>query len=272
MLERAGSPDWAMDLYREALESGREPARSAEDGWEGFVRTAVKSGRTGEAEQSLRRRLTTAPSAAAYVARGLLYHNLDRPAEALEALAAAAAADPRSRRALLLGAEVQETSGNVDAAEGLAQSALSIAPDDPEAGGFLASAALARGRLDEALARAEAVLARSPGAPRALEVAAIARAQKGDRDGARRAFESLVTREPDGWSHLNNYAVFELEGGDARAAARLFHQAVSINPGSVDAYRGLSAAGRALGDAAMASRAETALERLAKNVQKTETP
>ena len=268
MLERAGSHGWAMDLYREALE---RPERAA-DAYEGLVRAALKSGRTSEAEEFLRGQAAGPAPVSARIALGLLDHNRDRPAEALEALAAAADADPRSVRALLLGAEVQEAAGNVDAAEALARRALEISPGDAEADGFLASASLARGRTDEALGRAEAVLARDPRAPRALEVAAIARAQKGDRDGARRAFEALVEAEPDGWAHLNNFAVFEMEGGDARAAARLFHQAVSVNPGNVTGYRGLSEAARSLGDSALLVRAEAALRRLGVNAQSPENP
>ncbi|HEY2943985.1 MAG TPA: fused MFS/spermidine synthase [Vicinamibacteria bacterium] len=258
MLERAGSHGWAMDVYREALDE----SRLEESAYEGLVRAALKSGRASEAEEFLRGQAAGPAPVSARIALGLLDHNRDRPAEALEALAAAAAADPRSVRALLLGAEVQETAGNVDAAEALARRALEVSPGDAEAESLLASISLAGGRTDEALGRAESVLARDPGAGRALEVAAIARAQKGDRAGARRAFEALVEAEPDGWAHLNNFAVFEMEGGNPRAAARLFHQAVSVNPGNVTGYRGLSEAARSLGDPVLQRRAEAALRRL----------
>ena len=297
MLERAGSHGWAMDLYREALEglngasegftperagglggAERSPAQRASEGftperaYEGLVRVALKSGRADEAEEFLRRQAAGPAPVAARIALGLLEHNRDRPAEALAALAAAAEADPHSLRALLLGAEVQEATGNVDAAEALAQRALEISPRDAEAEAMLATASLARGRTDEALRRAEAILARSPSAPRALEVAAIARAQKGDRAGARRAFEALIDVEPDGWAHLNNFGVFEMEGGDPRAAARLFHQAVSLNPASVEGYRGLREAGRAIGDRGLVRRADSALRRLGASVQNPENP
>jgi len=268
MLERAGSPGWALDLYREALEQTHIDLEA----YEGLVRTALKSGQAADAERFLSQQAGSAAPVPALIALGLLHHNLDRPAQALEALATASAADPRNVRALLIGAEVQQASGNVDAAEALAQAVLSISLNDTEAAGFLAAASLARGRLDEALARAEAVLARSPRAPRALEVAALARAQKGDRAGARRAFESLLELEPDGWAHLNNFALFEMEGGDPRAAARLFHQAVSINSGNVQGYRGLAEAARALRDPELARRAESALGRLRADVQNPENP
>jgi spermidine synthase len=268
MLERAGSPGWAMDLYREGLEQTHLDVEA----YEGFVRTALKTGQAAEAERFLSEQAGGAAPVPALVALGLLHHNLNRPAQALDALAAAADRDPRNIRALLIGAEVQQASGNVDAAEALAQAALSVAPNDEEAQGFLASASLARGRLDEALARADRVLARSPRAARALEVAAIARARTGDRAGARRAFESLVEAEPDGWMHWTNFALFELESGDPRAATRLFRQAVSINPGHADGYRGLAEAARALGDRALARRADAALGRLQADVQKPETP
>jgi len=273
MLERAGSHGWAMDLYREALEEASRGGLGGDAGaYEGLVRVALKSGRAIEAEAFLRGQAASAAPVSARIALGLLEHNRDRPAEALAALAAAAAADPHSVRALLLGAEVQEAAGNVDAAEALSRRALEISPGDAEAEGFLASASLARGRTDEALRRAEVVLARDARAPRALEVAAIARAQTGDRAGARRAFEALVEAEPDGWAHLNNFAVFEMEGGDPRAAARLFHQAVSVNPGNVMGYRGLSEAARSLGDSALLERAEAALRRLRVSAQSPESP
>jgi spermidine synthase len=258
MLERAGSHGWAMDLYREVLEQSSLDGQAYED----FVRAALKSGRASEAEPFLRAQAGGPAPVSARLALGLLDHNTERPAEALEALAAASAADPRNVRALLLGAEVQEAAGNVDASEALARRALAVHPGDAEAEGFLAAASLARGGADEALDRAEAVLARSPRAARALEVAAIARAQKGDRPGARRAFQALLETEPDGWAHLNNLALFELEGGDAQAAARLFHQAVSVNSSNVQGYRGLSEAARRLGDRGLMLRAEAALRRL----------
>jgi tetratricopeptide (TPR) repeat protein len=268
MLERAGSHGWAMDLYREVLEQSSLDGQAYED----FARAALKSGRASEAEQFLHGQAGGPAPVSARIALGLLAHNRDRPAEALEALAAASAADPRNMRAVLLGAEVQETAGNLDAAEALARRGLAVSPDDAEAEGFLASASLARGRAAEALDRAEAVLARSPRAARALEVAAIARAQQGDRDGARRAFQALLEIEPDGWTHLNNFAVFEMQGGDPHAAARLFHQAVSVNPGNVDGYRGLSEAARSLGDRALLRRAEAGLRRLGASAQNPENP
>jgi len=79
-----------------------------------------------------------------------------------------------------------------------------------------------------------------------------------------------VEVEPDGWMHWTNFALLELESGNPREAARLFHQAVSINPGSADGYRGLAEAARALGDAALARRAEASLEHLRAGVQKPE--
>jgi spermidine synthase len=268
MLERAGSPNWAMDLYREALAQARlEP-----EAYEGLVRTAIKSGRAAEAERFLGEQASGPAPVSARVALGLLHHNLNRPALALETLAAAAAADPRNVRARMIAAEVQQASGNVDAAEALVQEALSIAPDDTDAQGFLASVSLARGRLDEAIARADAVLARAPREPRALEASALARAQKGDRAGARRAFEALLEAEPDGWMHWTNFALLELESGDPRAAARLFHQSVSLNPGHAAGYRGLAEAARSLGDRALARRAESALRQFQPDVQKSENP
>jgi spermidine synthase len=242
--------------YREALDA--DPRAG---GHEGLVRTALRSGRAGEAEPFLRRLADGPASASARVALGLLYHNTNRPAEALTELAAASEADPRSVRPLMLGAEVQEAGGNLDAAEGLARRALEVAPGDADAEGFLAAASLAaavRTRPRPAPARSSRAL---PGAARPRG-GGDARAQKGDRAAARLAFESLVAAEPDGVAHLDNFALFEMEGGDPRAAARLFHQAVSLDPEDVRGYRGLREAARALRDSTLLARAESALRRL----------
>jgi spermidine synthase len=257
MLEKADGHRLALAAFRRA--AALDPGGLA--ALEGIVRTALRTGQAAAAETELTA-LARASPVNARVALALLYHNLDRPAEALAALAQAAALDPRHRRALLLGAEVQAAAGNLEAAGGLAQAALALAPDDADARALLAQARLSAGSLEDALALAEAAAARDPRCARALEVIAIARARQGDRAAARTAFETLLAAAPDGWSHLNNFAVFELEGRDFRAAARLFEQAVALNPGNVQGYRGLREAARALGDTRLLARAEVMLARL----------
>jgi spermidine synthase len=257
MMEKADSYGLALAAFRRA--AALDPSDLA--ALEGGVRTALQTGQAAQIEAELRALVGVSP-VGARVALALLLHNLDRPAEALAALAEAAAREPGHRRALLLGAEVQAAGGNLEAAEGLARAALATAPDDAEARALLAQARLSAGALPEALALAEAATARDPRCARALEVIAIARARQGERAAARRAFEALLAAEPDGWSHLNNFAVFELEGRDFRAAARLFEQAVALNPGNVQGYRGLREAARALGDRRLLARAEVMLARL----------
>jgi tetratricopeptide (TPR) repeat protein len=258
MLEEADGFRLALAAFRKsaALDPGSLPAL------EGIVRTALFAGQGGEAEAELKALAAERSPVSARVALALLYHNQDRPAEALAVLGEAAQREPRHRRALLLGAEVQAATGNFEAAAGLAEAALAVAPEDADAQALLAYARFAAGSVAEAMALAESAVARDPRCGRALEVIAIARVRQGDRGAARRAFEALVAAEPDGWSHLNNFAVFELEGGDPRAAARLFEQAVALNPGNVQGYRGLREAARALGDQRMLARAEAVLARL----------
>jgi spermidine synthase len=260
MLEDADGFRMALSAFRRAaaLDPRSLPAL------EGMVRTALFSGPGAEAEveNELKALAAERSPVNARVALALLYHNRGRPAEALAVLGEAAQRDLHHARALLLGAEVQAGDGNFEAAQGLAQAALQISPDDADARALVGYALFAKGAVEEGVALAEQALARDPRCGRALEVLAIARAQKGDRDGARRAFETLVAAEPDGWSHLNNFAVFELEGGDPRAAARLFEQAVALNPGNVTGYRGLREAARAMGDERLLARAEARLARL----------
>jgi tetratricopeptide (TPR) repeat protein len=257
MLEEADGFRLALEAFRRAaaLDPGSLPAL------EGIVRTALFAGQGTQAETELRALSDRSP-VDARVALALLYHNQDRPAEALAVLAEAAEREPRHRRGLLLGAEVQAATGNFEAAAGLAEAALAVAPEDADAQALLAYARFAAGSVAEAMALAESAVARDARCGRALEVIAIARVRQGDRGAARRAFEALVAAEPDGWSHLNNFAVFELEGGDPRAAARLFEQAVALNPGNVQGYRGLREAARMLGDDRMLARAEAVLARL----------
>jgi spermidine synthase len=257
MLEGSGGHTWAFETFGEAL--AQAPAVEAA---EGLARTALRLGRTAEAEERLRGLAAGTAPVAGRVGLGLLAHNRGQPAEALAHLAAAAEREPENRRVLLLGSEVQQAAGNLEAAEGLARSALALDPADVEAESLLAAVALAAGRAEEAGRQAEAVLVRSPLQSQALEVVAIVRARAGDRDGARRAFEALLRADPDGWGALNNYGVFELEGGDARAAAALFRQAVTLHPGNAAGYRGLAEAARALGDRALAAQAQAGLDRL----------
>jgi Tfp pilus assembly protein PilF len=259
MLEHADSFRLALAAYRAAA------ARDALHlpALEGMVRAALFAGEgeQGGVERELRALVGRSP-VAARIALALLHHNQGRPAEALVLLAEAAERERGNRRALLLGAEVQASGGNLQAAEGLARAALQAAPDDADARALLAWARFAAGEPAEAIALAEGALQRDPRCGRAWEVIAIARARAGDRASARRAFERLLSAEPDGWSHLNNFGVFELEGGDPRAAARLFEQAVILNPRNVQGYRGLREAARALGDARLLARAEARLHEL----------
>jgi Tfp pilus assembly protein PilF len=256
LLERAHSHAWAAEVYRAALAI----APATLEAYEGLVRCAVASGGAPEAEAYLRGLVDTEP-VRARIGLALLHHGLDRPAEALAELQEASRRDPRNVRALLLAAEIQDESGNVDAVEAFAGLAAAAAPGDVEAESFVALALLRRGQPRVAVQRAEAVLARAPTAARALEVAAVGHALLGERDAARRDFETLVAAHPDGWAHLNNYGVFELDGHDYRAAARLFERAVDIYPGNVQGYRGLLESARALGDEALIQRAEHALGR-----------
>jgi spermidine synthase len=253
MLERAGSPGWAREVYQAA--AAREPGRLA--ALEGLVRTSLVLGRAPEAEAQLRALARDAGSGAEpRIALALLLQNLDRPAEALQVLQEAVALAPRMPRPLLIGAEIQRGGGNLEAAEGLAAQALAMAPADADAQALAAALRFDRGALEEALERAEAVLRRDPGQLRALEIVAVSRARRGDRARARQAFEDLLRLEPDGWAHLNNYGLFELEGGDPRAAARWFEQAVDVNPANAQGWEGLSQAARALGDGALLARAQ----------------
>jgi spermidine synthase len=257
MLERAQSPAWAAEVYLEAI-SKDAALLSA---YEGLVRCGVQAGDAAGTERRLLA-MTGAAPVEARVALALLYHSQDRSKEALDQLYAAFERDPGNRRALALGAEIQEQSGHVEAVFGLARTWLRVAPGDPEAEAFLASANLAAGQLEEAANVAKRVLAREPLQSRALEVAAIVAARRGDRAAARGFFERLVAAEPNDAGHLTNFGVFEMEGRDLRAAARLFEMAVSLNPNNAAGYVGLRQAAEGLGDRHLLHRAEANLRRL----------
>jgi tetratricopeptide (TPR) repeat protein len=251
MLERSEGFSWAYSVYGDALEM--EP-RSL-PALEGLVRCALRSGHAAEAESKLSALAEGPAPVDARVALALLYDNTGRTKDALAALEAALSRDPRHRRALLLSAELQEQTGNLEAIAVLASAALRAHPGDAEAEAFLASASLAKGDLDAAIAAADRVLERTPAEVRALEVGAIARAQKGDRDAARGLFQRLVEADPGAWGHLNNFALFELQSGNPRAAARLFEASLDLNPGNDAGSRGLAEAARSLGDDRLLARA-----------------
>jgi spermidine synthase len=247
LLEKAESYGWGYLVYSEALSHDPTLLPAAE----GLVRCAVQSRQTAAAE----RRLRETPSAAGHIGLALLFNSTGRSPEALEEARRALERDPRSRRALLIAAEIQEAAGDAEAVRGLADAVLRFHPGDADAESFLASARLAGGGGDDALALAGRVLAREPRHPRALQVAAIASARAGDRERARAYFEQLVEAEPDESSHRTNLGIFELEGGRPDAAARLFEAALDLDPESGPAARGLAAAATALGDEALATRA-----------------
>ena len=255
MLERAEGDYWAFELYEQAI--AKEP-RSL-PALEGYARCAVRSDRIAVAEKRLRELGETAAPVEARIALGLLLTNAGRTEEALAALQGALERDPKQRRALILAAEVQEQAGHLEAMEGLARQALSVAPGDIEAEALLASAALGKGLKLAAIAIADRVLARDPNETRALQVAAFARADD-DRAGARRFLERLVEAEPDIPGHWANFGAFELAGKDYRAAVRLFETAADLNPGDPRAYLGLREAGRGLGDPALVARADKFLK------------
>jgi Tfp pilus assembly protein PilF len=259
MLEKADSFEWALDTYREAL--ALDP--SQREASEGLVRTALAVGQAAAAEQDLQRLASQTDTVALRVGLALLYHNLGRAQEALAQLEAAARIDPRDLRVLLLGAEVQSGTGNVEAMAGLAEAALRLAPGDADVQALTAEVQLRAGQLDEAARAAEDVLRRHPAQERALEVAAIAAAGRKDRASARRHFAALVAAAPDGWSYLNNFGTFELEGGDPAAAARMFERSVDLNASNPTGYQGLLEAARALGDFPRIARAQRGLARLA---------
>jgi len=227
MLEGSGGFAWALETFGEALAADPLSVAAAE----GLARTSLRLGRAPAAEATLRQVADGSGPLSGRVGLALLAHNQGQPEPALARLAEAAALDPNDRRVLLLGAEVQQATGNLEAATGLAQAALTLDPRDAEAEALLAALALEGGRIDEAGRRAEAVLVRAPRQAQALEVAAIVRAGAGDRDSARRAFEAL-------------------------------RQAVTLHPGNVAGYRGLAEAARVLGDRALADYAQAALTRL----------
>ncbi len=250
MLEEAEGFGWAYLTYSEALGRDSRLLPAAE----GLVRSAVKSGRGAMAE---RRLLELPPSAATHVGLALLFNSTRRSAQALAEARLALERDPKSVRALLLAAEIQEEAGNAEAVRGLAEEVLRLQPGNADADAFLGSVRLAQGEVDEALAVAGRVLARDPRQTRALQVCAIASARRGDRTAARSFFERLVAAEPDEAGHRANLGIFELEGGNSEAAARLFEEALDLDPESERGARGLEAAARALGDPERAARART---------------
>jgi tetratricopeptide (TPR) repeat protein len=217
------------------------------------VRCAVPSRQVARAESRLRE---LPPSAATHIGLGLLFFNSSgRVQEALQEVRLALEMDQRSRRALLLGAEIQEASEDGDAVRGLAEAVLRLYPGDAEAEAFLASARLLQGAPDDALDLARRLLERVPRQTRALQVAAIACAARGDRDEARAFFEQLVEAEPGESSHRTNLGIFELESGRPERAARLFQAALDLDPDSRKAAGGLEAAAKALGDPALEAQA-----------------
>ncbi len=252
-LERAESFGWAFEMFLEA--SQKRPRLQA--ALEGVVRTAVRSGRTPEAERTLK-------TMNELVSLGVLYRQLGRFEEALGAVAEALRVDPQNREALLLGADVSGDRSDAPSMARFGELLLARDAADPEGAAIVAEARLRSGDLHGAAREAAAVLARHSDSTRALQVHAIAHAELGNRNLARASFEKLLTKDPEDWVQLGNLGRLELAAGYPARAAGLFERAVDLNPRNIESYRGLARAAEELRDRARLERARSMLEFLSK--------
>ena len=196
------------------------------------------------------------------VAQALLAWNVGDAETAMQALEAAAKADPKEAAAYRLGAEIQSAVSNLPAMRKLIARALAVNPKDPEAIGLAAEAELKDNRLEPAYRLADGALRLDPQESRALEVRALALAQLGRVAEARNAFLALLAAQPDAPSPRANFGVFELRSGNASAAARLFRDAIDLDPSSPEGYQGLREAATALKSVELQAAAERGLRRL----------
>lgn len=256
----AQSPDWALDLAREAL--ALDPAEP--DAADAVVRASLASGRADEGAAALRAALAAVPDDGAAesgltVALGRLLLRAGQPEDAAAVLEGGPAALAGDREALLLAAEVQVERSDWDSAEALVLAVLEGDPRDADAAAWLAELSVRRGRAEEAAERAAAILAERPGTERALLVRAVALAELGRTAAAREAFSELVEERPGPAFHWANFGAFEAAAGNAPEAVRLYREAVDRDPASLTAYRGLLESAVRAGDAEQARRAREVL-------------
>jgi len=151
-----------------------------------------------------------------------ILEEIDRKAEALEALQQALRLDARSYPACISLAKACANEGQSGEAENLFKQAIRLRPTFPNAYANLAYFYYTNGRYDEALGMQKKTTVMAPGNLDGFNIMGAIYFSKGDQENARLMFERANAIEPNAIAQ-SNLATIYFFAGDYRKALPLFH-------------------------------------------------
>lgn len=202
----------------------------------------LQAGRAEDALEELGKAIADDPEDAhAHALRGLALADLgDRDGAVASADRAIAAAPDWSypwfaKAHILLSHAPKE-------AQGAAEEALRLDPEEPDHHGILAASLVARKKWRAAAEAAAQGLELDPDHDQCLNLRAMALRQLGETDGAANALEVSLANEPENAWTLQNLGYLKLQEGEPEEAARLFREALRLDPEDGDSRAGLGLA------------------------------
>ncbi|MEA2733789.1 MAG: hypothetical protein QOE14_240 [Humisphaera sp.] len=199
-----------------------------------------QAGRLDGAERLYRALLSDdASNADALHLLGVVAHQRQRDAEALDLIARAIALRPREAKFHNNLGEVLRSLNRVEEAAAAYERAIALKPDYAEALNNLGLALHRLGRLDDAIAAGERAIRFRPNYAKAWNNLGILLAEKNTFAGSRRASETALREKPDYAEAHNNLGALLADHGLLGPAERHFREAIRINPNYANAYNGL---------------------------------
>jgi Flp pilus assembly protein TadD len=255
----------AYDDFLRALELDVTDAPALD----GFVRTAVVTGRSGEALLALRPLADRAPTAAPARSAGASAPTKDParsagtsvPAranprvlvalskllvasgateDAIDVVRKASQAEPMDPAALEQLASIYADAGNTVPLDETVAAMRRVAPDRAPTLYYAAAAAFLHGDAAEAARLAERAMAADPAYAPVYDLAGAAYTKLGRPGEARKAFETSLTFDAHDSTAYTNLGLLAMEAGDRTAARGYFAEALWLTPNSAVAREGLS--------------------------------
>jgi spermidine synthase len=227
----------AYDDFLRALELEVTDAAALE----GFVRTAVLTGRSGEALSALRELAAKhEPMPRVLVALSKLHVASGATDEAIQTARQASRLQPVDPTALEQLASVYADAGNTVPLDATVAAMQRIAPDGAPTLYYTAAAAFLHGNAHEAARLAERAIAMDPSYAPVYDLAGAAYTKLGRADEARNAFEKSLIFDAHDSTAYTNLGLLAMEAGNRAAARGYFAEALWLTPDSATAREGLS--------------------------------
>jgi len=234
----------AYDDFLRALELDVTDAPALD----GFVRTAVVTGRSGEALLALRplaeaggdQSESARANPRVLVARSKLLVASGATENAIDVARKASQAEPMDPAALEQLASIYADAGNTVPLDETVAAMRRVAPDRAPTLYYAAAAAFLHGDAAEAARLAERAMAADPAYAPVYDLAGAAYTKLGRADEARKAFETSLTFDAHDSTAYTNLGLLAMEAGDRTVARGYFAEALWLTPNSAVAREGLS--------------------------------